>query len=421
MNQNTKFSATYYPWIVFLLSAGFLFYKYAIEVSPSIMSNELMREFHIHGAQLGNLASFYFYAYLLMQIPVGLMIDKFGPRRLTTGAILICAGGIVTLSHAENFYLACAGRFITGMGATFAVISCLKLIAVWFKPSKTAQMVGFMLTIGMLGAVFGEAPLAASVNSVGWRTTLNAIALIGVIFSVIFYMVVRDENKNSELTYHSEPPKVLSALMILLKNPQNWYISIFSGLTFAPVAVFGGLWGVPFLMQAHGIVKTTAATDVSLLFIGFAIGSPLFGFWSDKSGKRKPLIYVGTLLSTLIICLIIYLPTHNNYLLSSLMFLFGFFISAFLLSFSMIREMNSLRYAATSVAFMNALNAALCAISDPLIGKFLDITWNGKLVDGSPVFSLGDYHLALVAMPIYLLIGLVFFWFVDETRGKQAQ
>jgi len=140
-------------WIIWFLSALFMCYKNAIEVSPSIMASELMGEFALTGAQMGNFAAFYFYAYLILQIPAGLLLDRWGPRRVTTVAIAICALGVFLFSKAQTFPVACFGRFLTGFGAAFAAVNSIKLIANWFPIGKFALMMGLMMTVGMLGAV----------------------------------------------------------------------------------------------------------------------------------------------------------------------------------------------------------------------------------------------------------------------------
>ena len=148
-----------HAWTIWLLSALFMFYKYALEVSPSVMTATLMETFHISGTQLGNLAACYFYAYLLLQIPAGLLFDKFGPRKTTTLAIAFCALGSLIFAHADKLFIAGVGRFITGAGAAFAAVNCLNLIANWFPFRHFAFMAGLMMTMAMLGAVGGQAPL----------------------------------------------------------------------------------------------------------------------------------------------------------------------------------------------------------------------------------------------------------------------
>ena len=112
-----------YPWIIWTIAASFFFYKYLIQVSPSVMTGDLMQAFHVNGAGLGNLSAFYFYAYLVMQIPVGIMLDRYSPRLLTTAAILLCSVSTFIFSQTSVLWLACMSRAFMGVGAAFAAVS----------------------------------------------------------------------------------------------------------------------------------------------------------------------------------------------------------------------------------------------------------------------------------------------------------
>ena len=163
---------SFYPWLVWGLGSAFMFYKYLLEVSPSVMVSDLMQVFNATGAQLGNLAACYFYAYLLMQIPMGIFTDRFGPRRVTSLAIVCCAAGALLLAYAHDLWVAELARFITGFGAAVAAISCLKLTTLWFPPKRFALMAGLMMSIAVLGAVGGQAPLSIAMSHIGWRDSM---------------------------------------------------------------------------------------------------------------------------------------------------------------------------------------------------------------------------------------------------------
>lgn len=136
--MNNKWLALIYPWIIWTIAAGFFFYKYLIQVSPSVMTNDLMQAFQVNGAGLGNLSAFYFYAYLIMQIPVGMMLDKYSPRLMTTIAIFICGISTFIFSQAHTLWLACFSRALMGAAAAFAAVSCFKLASIWFPPKRFA-------------------------------------------------------------------------------------------------------------------------------------------------------------------------------------------------------------------------------------------------------------------------------------------
>lgn len=409
-------------WMIWLLSAIFMFYKYALEVSPSVMTSTLMSTFHISGAELGNLAACYFYAYLLMQIPAGLLLDKFGPRKVTTAAIIISALGCFVFAKASSLWMAGVGRFLTGAGAAFAAVNCLKLIANWFPSRLFAFMAGLMMTVGMLGAVGGQAPLSSFIEMLSWRHAIQVIGVAGFVLAILFWLIVRDrapEHKKDKLLTPQNLP-LFKSLKLIFKNPQSWWLSAYSGFAFAPVMVFGGLWGVAFLSEAFHASANVAAQAVSLIFIGFAVGAPVFGWFSDGIGQRRLVMMWGTFLALLSISVVIYVPEMSYSLLSFLLFFFGFSISSFLLCFTMIREIHLPILAATAIGFMNAFDALFGAFSDPLTGKLLDWMWTGELVDGARVFSVGAYKTAFLTLPIYLFISLLLLIPIKETSCKPS-
>ena len=410
-----------HAWIIWALSALFMFYKYALEVSPSVMTSTLLKDFHIDGLQLGNLAACYFYAYLIFQIPAGILLDRIGPRIVTTVAMLICALGAVLFAHADSAAAAGIGRFLTGIGAAFAAVNCLKLTGNWFAPRKFAFMAGLMMTAAMLGAVGGQAPLSAFIQAVDWRYAMEWIGYAGVILAASFWLVVRNMPKAKRHDKHIAPQhtSLKTSLKKILKNPQAWWLSLYSGLAFAPIMIFGGLWGVSFIASSYNNLSLHApAKLVSLIFIGFAVGCPLFGWFSDWTGKRLPAMFWGTLIAFVSLTCAIYIPNLSLSLLGALLFIFGFSISSFLLCFTMIREINLPILAATAVGFMNAFDALFGAFSDPLTGKILDLFWDGSLVDGARVFSVSAYKIAFLTIPLYLAGALLSLKKVKETYCK---
>lgn len=423
MIKKTTHETLKYPvraWTIWLLSAIFMFYKYAIEVSPSVMTGTLMKTFDISGVELGNLAACYFYAYLLLQIPAGLLLDRFGPRKTTTLAIAVCAVGSLIFASANSIWIAGIGRFLNGAGAAFAAVNCLKLIANWFPFRQFAFMAGLMMTMAMLGAVGGQAPLSAFIQKMEWRHAIEVIGIAGLVLAVLFWAVVRDKAPDHVRERHIVSTKVslFNSIKGVLKNPQSWWLSIYSGFAFAPVMVFGGLWGVSFIAEAFELSQNISAQMVSLIFIGFAIGAPVFGWFSDWLGRRRIVMIWGTIISLIAITVVIYSPGSSTYTLAFLLFIFGFSISSFLLCFTMITEINLPIFAATAIGFMNAFDALIGAFSDPFTGKLLDMWWDGKLVEGARAFSLSAYQTAFVTLPIFLILSILVLFKIKETYCK---
>lgn len=421
-HESTKLRYPIQAWAIWFLSACFMFYKYALEVSPSVMTHTLMSSFHINGVQLGNLVACYFYAYLLLQIPAGLLIDRFGPRKVTSLAILLCALGSFVFAHSTTVMVAGFARFAMGVGAAFGVVNCLKLTANWFPPRRFAFMTGLMMSIAMLGAVGGQAPLAAFIQAVSWQEAIEVIAFVGFGLAILFFIIVRDKapDHKTDKALSTTKLSLIASLKEILSHRDSWWISIYSGFAFASVMIFGGLWGVSFIKEAYVLDTNFAAQAVSLIFIGFAIGAPVFGWYSDWIGRRKIVIFWGTFLALISISLVIYCPTSSFYYLGLLLFLFGFFISSFLLCFTMIRETNKASLAATAVGFMNAFQALFGAGADLLTGKILDMTWGGTMVEGARIFAASSYQTAFLVIPITLVISLLALFKVKESATKDS-
>ncbi len=420
---NKTILKTLYPWIIWLLGAAFFFYKYVLQVSPSVMSTELMQAFSITGAGLGNLAACFFYAYLIMQIPVGLLLDKYGPRLMMVLAILVCSLGTFLFAHAQSALTAGICRAMIGFGAAFAAVSCFKLVTIWFSPQRFALVAGLSMTAAMLGAVGGEAPLSYLVNAFGWRHAMTDVAMPGFLLMLLTLLLVRDKKttvlpaETTRVTFQ----QLWRQIKIILRHRQTWLLSFYSGLAFAPVSVFGGLWGVSFLKQAYGLAPNSAASTISLIFIGFAIGCPITGWLSDYIRQRKSIMLVGTIIAFSSITSAIYLPaTLNKSLLDLLMLSFGLGASCFFLCFSMVREIHPLIFAATVLGFMNMFDSICEALAEPLIGKLLDSGWHGAMQQGARLFSAHDYHIALAILPVFFLLALVLLNFTQETYCKQT-
>lgn len=410
-----------YPIIVISLCAAFLFYKYVLQIYPSIITDQLMREFQLTGAGLGNLAATFYYAYTITQLFVGVILDKYSARWITSTAIFTCALGVFLFSYANTELTAGLSRGLMGVGVAFATVAYMKLAAGWFPPQRYAFVSGLLATAAMAGAVFGQAPLAWFVSLAGWRESLYVVGLVGFALALIFAIVVRDASPALEhASVGKKTPISLKDILAVLQSKQNWLLTLYCGLAFTPVAVFGGLWGTPFLQEAYGLSKTDSAWMVSLVFIGLGIGSPLLGMLSDHLSNRRRLMMYCTLLSCAAVMSVLYFHPMPTWLLGSLLFIFGFALGAFMLVFTLGKELNSPFLTATVIAMLNTSDAVFTAITEPGIGKLLDLTWNGKIVNGVPYFSLHGYHIALAVLPLYLLIAaLLILWIKDTPESNK--
>ena len=174
------------------LGAGFFFLAFLQRVSPSVMVDELMRDFAVSAVILGNLSACYFYIYAAMQLPVGLMIDRIGPRLLLTLFALLCVAGNLIFAVADTVTAAYLGRILIGAGAAASWVGTLALATRWLPARHFALFAGLGQVFGMAGGVFGQSPLSLAVDGLGWRGALLATAGLAGLFAVLFWLVVRD-------------------------------------------------------------------------------------------------------------------------------------------------------------------------------------------------------------------------------------
>jgi len=406
--------------VVWGLSAFFYFYENMLQVASSVMVPELMSSFSINAAEVGHLSALYLYGYALMQLPAGLLVDKFGPRRLLTIASLLCAVGAVMFAKADVLLIAQMGRFIMGVGGGFAVVSCLKIATLWMPSRYFALMAGLMVSFGMLGGVFGQAPLALLISDMGWRQPLEWGGYVGLGLAVLVWFMVHDVPKgHAESEAHNESIGMLKGLYLVAKNPQAWIASLFAGLMFVPTLGFGALWGVPYLVERLSMNSAEAGFVCSMIFIGWVVGGPFFGWLSAVMGRRiRPMVIstIGTLLSVLGI---LYVPMHSSVLIGIGFFLLGVFSAGFVLAFSVVREISLPILGGTAVGFINVWNTVCGAAAQPLLGHLLDMQTSGAVnAQGSPVFELQAYETALVSLPICIVIALSLLPFLKETFCK---
>jgi MFS family permease len=414
---NEKSSSSLLPWFMWALGALFYCYEFFLQVSPNVMVQDLMLAYHLTAAQMGYLSTSYYIAYAAMQLPVGMLLDRFGTRVPLTIAVLLCAIGTLTFCYAHVLAVAAFGRFLIGIGSAFAAVSCMQIAANWLPLNRFALMTGLLLTIGMIGAWNGQAPLGMLIHTIGWRETLLLFGFVGCILAGIIMLVIRDKPRASHLSSHSKT-SFFAGLKHVASGRQNWIVALYGGLMFLSIPGFAGLWSVSFFSQSNAVTSTEAAFVVSMIFVGFAVGAPLLGWFSDRIARRKPPMYFGTIGSLITMSTIIYGPPLSSTLAALLFFGFGFFCSGFLPVFSVAREVNPPETSGTALGFINTLNTAGGMLAQPAIGYLLDLNWHGEMQGGVRFYNTANYHIALSILPIAIALSLIVLFFVRETHCK---
>lgn len=416
--KEDKGNISFYPWIIWSLGAAFFLSEYFARIAPGIMVPELMGAFRVNALSLGSLSAIFYIAYLSMQMPVGTLVDKFGAHRLLTITAALCALGCFLFASADYLGFAKIGRFMMGFGASFAFVGTLKLATIWFSPSRFGLLSGLTQALGMAGAAIAAGPLALLVHAIGWRNTMWLIGIVLLLLAILIGLIVRDQPKSASVKLVAATDNKLKfweAFSIVLSNSQSWLNAVYAGLVYAPTAAFAELWGVSYLSQVYGINRTVAANAVSCIFIGLAIGCPITGWFSDKIQRRRPVMLAAAIASLIFMASALYIPNLSVSALFILLFLYGISNAGFATSYALAGEINPRRVAGTSLGFANMASVIVGACFQPIIGWFLDLQWSGQVLNGTPVYTAEAYRHAMMALPICLVLGIIFTFFVKET------
>ncbi len=228
------------PLLGWLVGSLFFFYAWILRVSPSVMVEELMRDFSVGGAIVGNLSALYFYGYAGMQIPVGLLLDRFGPRRLMTVAAGVVAVACLMFAWSDGLMGASVARFLIGAGCAFSLVGAMAVAGQWFPRERFALLAGLAMMFGMAGGVFGQAPLRVAVDATDWRTTMATVGVVGFGLMLAAWLFVRDRRRGS-----GGVGAVLEGLRRVAGNRETWLNAVAGLGSTGPLLAFAGLWGVP--------------------------------------------------------------------------------------------------------------------------------------------------------------------------------
>jgi MFS family permease len=379
--------------------AAFVF-AYFQRVAPSVMVGDLMRDFGVGAAVAGNLAAIYFYIYAALQIPVGALLDRFGPRRLFVAAMATGAAGAALFGWAGSLEAAYLGRFLVGLGSSVTFVGVLAIVARWFPPERFGFMAGMTMVVAMTGAVGGQAPLAAAVAAFGWRPTMLASAAYAVAVAVLVLLFARDRPAEGQADGRAAATfrSLLGDVRVALAQRQTWIVALHCGAASAPIFGYVQLWSVPHLMQRYALERADAALAASLALIGWAVGSPLLGWLSDRLRRRRAPMLATAAFNLAAWSALLYLPLPLEAALV-LLFVVGLGGGGAIVSYAAGRESAPPAVAGAAVAFVNMAGIGFGALVQPLIGLLLDVAWDGAMRDGARVYGADAFAFALLVVP----------------------
>lgn len=396
--------------ILYCLVSFFLFFEMAVQVSPSVMATQLMHDLDMTTFGLGVMSGVYFYTYTAMQIPSGLLFDRYNPRIIIVLSILACAFGTLFFALANNIYLASFARMIMGLGSAFAFVSVLVVTADLFKSKYFATMTGITQMLAALGAMTGQMPISALTINIGWRNTLYVLFLIGMVLAGIVWKVMRYE-KHSIAHAVVDGTQLTAKLKKIITSRQSWYIAIYACLLWTPMSSFASLWGVPFLKTVYHLDANSAAFLCSLTWLGLALASPILGMIATYVQNNRLPLAISALIGAISFGLILFYD-FSPFILGILLLLMGAACAGQALSFTVVKENYAATERATAIAFNNMAVVISGALFQPLIGKLIELGQHG--LDNELHFK---YSLSVILF-CYLIGFIIALFLIKEPQSQ---
>jgi len=402
-------------WLIFGIACSLFFLSQFYRVSNAVIAPQLLNDLLIDTRGLGLLSASFFYAFALTQIPIGLLLDKIGPRSMMTTLSAMGIFGAIIFSWAESMTLGVIGRVLLGVGMACNLMGTYKLLTLWFSPKAFATLAGIVVALGTAGNMVATTPLVVLVNQMGWRSSFQLIAAINLVLIFLFYFIVRDRPPQGD----SDSPvtslntrQAFANIQKLFKQKDYWIISFATFARYGIFAAFQALWAGPYLMEVMGYSALTTGNLILLLNVGMILGAPCWGTLSDRLfNTRKWIIIAGTIAIVLTIVILALIPPGTALSVVSLLFFgLGFFNATGLLMYPHIKELMPLEMSGTAMTGINFFT---------MIGPAVFLQGLGILMQTLyPDASRGPeaFNAAFMVCIISLLLVLVSYFFTREKR-----
>lgn len=420
--QNSFYKRSIMPFIIVAISATFYLYEFFLRVLPGVLSYEIMHDMKINAATLSMIGTSFYYGYISMQIPIGLLCDRFGPKKLLTASVATCSMATIVFAYSNSVLLSATARAIVGVASASAFIAPLTLATKWYDKKHFALITGMIQLLGCVGAICGGAPIAALTQHTSWRQSILWSAAIGGILTILYILIIKDSpNKEDNYKKQRSFTEELRKVKKVTENIQNWYTGIAVMCCWAPIAIFSELWGVPFLMDLQKIDSTAAASEAAWVWYGIALGSPIIGWLSDRISSRRIPIILCAIIGLVSATMLIYAHVESVITIETLLFFFGLSAASQPVTFGLIVDNNPNEIIGTAIGFNNmaAISGALLQV---LVGILISTMWQGQMISGTPIYTIYEFKYAFAVIPCISLIAIfTSIFLIKETNCKKIE
>lgn len=418
MAQQEQSPISFLGLIIWLLAALFFLYEFFLRTFVGTVAHEIIPDLKLNAETFALIGSAYYITYALMQIPVGILSDKFGVKKIMVFATLLCSVATFLFAYSVGFTSAFISRLLMGFGSSFAFICLLVISVTWFPRKYFGFFAGASQFIGTMGPLLAGGPLVVLLAKAhgNWRLALSYVASFGIVLAILILLIVRTKPRDEKQTViYLEPSKPLSfRIKRLMKNPQAWYVALYSAGVYISLALLGAIWGTEYL-QTRGLSQAAAADMISIGWFGYAVGCPLLGAFSDIAKRRKPILIFCASVGIFVTLVITYVPITFGWIYSFLFFMLGIAGSGQNIGFAAISEHVDFSTRATALGLNNGAITLYAALIPPLASFFITLSAKTHSLPLQP----HDFYLAFSLMPMFYILSLIISSFlIKETYCK---
>lgn len=394
-------------FIIWGLAALFFLYEFFLRTVVGSVAHQVIPDLKLNPETFALIGSAYYLTYAVMQIPVGILTDKFGVKYIMIFAVLVATGATFWFAHATGFGSALSSRLFMGFGSAFAFVCLLVIAMTWFPRRYFGFFAGISQFIGTMGPILAGGPLIILMTRLheSWRTALIQIGSFGIILAILMLIFVKNKPRGGEqaLILLKKEQALSHRLVKLSKNTQAWCIALYSATVYIAMPLLGAIWGTDYL-QARGLSQAVAADIISLAWLGYAVGCPLLGALSDIARRRKPTLVFCAVLGLFSTAAVVYLPLQQSkWSYSFLFFCIGMAASGQNVGFATISEQVEMATRATALGLNNGAIILFGALIPPLASYFIYLSAGGQ----SEQLAAGNFMVGFTLMPILYAVSLL--------------
>ncbi|MBI0582381.1 MAG: MFS transporter [Methanomassiliicoccales archaeon] len=395
-------------WTIFGVMALTYFLVYFHRVSPAVLATDLQETFGVGLTAVALLSSAYFYAYMVMQLPCGVLTDRWGPRRTVCAFTALSALGALVTALASSFEIVVAGRVMIGLGVAMVYVPTLKVLSSWFRKDEFSTMTGVLLMIGNAGGLAAAGPLAAMSDLAGWRQVFLALAVLTAVLTWLMWLLVRDRPQDVGLpavdgTAEEEKVPMGRALRQVFRSGIRFcpYAVIFFFM-YGSLMVYQGLMGGPYFRDVLGWDKAEYGFSLTFVGLGMIAGCPFSGYLSDRVLRsRRKVVVAGTLAFALMwgILWLMSGRVDDQMAYTIVHFIFGFFAGWYVPIYGQVKDAFPRSMSGTSLAALNIFPFAGGAVLQMIAGFMIT---GSSLAEYRSVWLLMFFGMLIAAIAAFL-------------------